>query len=65
MCDNPWKLHKANIDGIIKYDYLFKEQILDKVRVFKENLKMNVFQTEFVCEYKKDKSFFHQRRIRY
>ena len=23
MCENPYKIHKANVDGIINYDHLF------------------------------------------
>lgn len=51
MCNNAFKLNKCRIQGQIDYKQLFSKYILSKVESFKENIKVNIFQTEFICKY--------------
>lgn len=51
LCNNTYKLHKSEQEGLISYNSLFSEFIIDKVASFKENTKINIFETEFICKY--------------
>lgn len=51
LCDNPYKLHKAEQEGKISYKTLFSEFVINKVASFKENTKVNIFETQFICKY--------------
>ena len=46
---NPYKVYDLNRRGIISYNQLFSAFIFDKVESFEENLRIDLFNTDFVC----------------
>jgi len=57
MCENPYRIHSLAKDGILNYDQLFSPYVFDKINIFKENIKINIFETEFVCKYEPTRSY--------
>lgn len=58
MCENPYRIHTLSESGIIDQTLLFSEHILEKVESFKENIKINAFDTKFMCKYNKEKAYY-------
>lgn len=56
MCENPYRIHKLYLEGIIKYENLFSPFIIQKIESFKENIKINICETELVCKYDKSRA---------
>ena len=58
MCENPYKIHRLFKDGHLSINKVFSQHMLEKISSFKENIKINLYETEFVCAYDKNKSFY-------
>lgn len=54
---NSYKIFNLNSQGVIKYENIFSEYILDKIKVFKNNITPNVYDTEFVCKYESSRGY--------
>ena len=57
MCENTYRIHNLYIEGNIKYEYLFSPFVLKKIEFFKENIKINIEETELVCKYDTSRCF--------
>lgn len=57
MLENPYRINQLKNEGIIKYEYLFSPYILNKIKGFKENIKINIDETELVCKYKSSRAY--------
>lgn len=51
LVESPYRVYEKENSGLIKYDRLFSDYIFDKVKAVKENIKINAYETEFVCKY--------------
>lgn len=58
FCDSSYQTYSLIRDGHLNSKNVFSEQIFEKLAAFKENIKMNVDETEFVCEYSKDSAYY-------
>lgn len=58
LVESPYKIFKLKTEGHIDYKRLFSEYIEEKINSFKENIKINLYDTEFICEYNKERSFY-------
>ena len=59
LVQNAYKINKLHNEGHINYDKLFSKHINEKIDIFKENMKINIYQTEFMCKYDKNRSFYN------
>lgn len=50
LIENPYKIYSLERNGIIKYDNLFSQYIIDKVNSFMENIRINIQNVEFICK---------------
>lgn len=57
LIDNAYRIQDAESRGIINYDRLFSPYIFDKVNHFKENIKIDTTEVEFICKYDKEKTY--------
>ncbi|MBQ2946811.1 MAG: hypothetical protein IJE04_03055 [Bacilli bacterium] len=55
--ENPYRIYTLVNDGVLKYDKIFSQYVLQKVESFKENIKINIYETQFVCKYNSTKSY--------
>lgn len=60
MCENPYRLNQLYHDGIIKYENLFSPFITNKLEGFRENIKINIEETEMVCKYNSSRTFISE-----
>ncbi len=58
MCENPYRIHKLRTDGHLTFENFMSEHIKEKIAYFKENIKINMYETEFICAYNKTKSYY-------
>lgn len=58
MCENPYRIYQLNKQGHLKYESFISKYIMDKIRCFKENIKINLYETEFICHYDNKKAFY-------
>lgn len=63
LCANPYKINKLSNDGIISQEQLFSAHIEQKIDSFKENIKINAFETEFICKYDKRRASYNSSKI--
>lgn len=59
MSTDFYKIYKMNNEGIISYDNLFSKYIYEKIKSFKENIKINVDETLLVCKYDSSRAYLH------
>lgn len=57
LCENAYLIHKNVSNGTLKYENIFSKFILSKLDRFKDNIKINVRETEFVCKYDSSRSY--------
>ena len=57
LIEDPYRINKLRNEGILNYNSLFSSHILKKIECFKENIKINIYETEFVCKYNSTKSY--------
>lgn len=57
MVSDPYKIHKLASEGIIRYENIFSEFIMDKIKVFESNISPNIYETEFICKYESSRSY--------
>lgn len=57
LIEDPYKINKLHNEDILNYNSLFSSHILKKIEDFKENIKINIYETEFVCKYNSTKSY--------
>ena len=60
MCENPYRINQLYNDGIIKYENLFSPFIINKLEGFRENIKINIEETEMVCKYNSSRTFISE-----
>ena len=58
FCDNSYQTYCAMRDGHLNSKNIFSKQIHEKLSSFKENIKINVNETDFICEYDKEKAYY-------
>lgn len=57
LVENPYKVYKLEKEGIINYNQLFSSFIVSKVNSFRENIKLNLQDIEFICKYDSEKTY--------
>jgi len=57
LIENPYKISTLEQSGIINYDQLFSQFITEKVNSFRENIKINLPDIEFICKYEPRKTY--------
>lgn len=57
MVENPYRLNQLYTEGIIKYENLFSPFIYKKIEGFKENIRMSMIDTEFICKYNQQRAY--------
>ncbi|MBQ3021513.1 MAG: hypothetical protein IJD92_04760 [Bacilli bacterium] len=57
VVNNAYRINNLYNEGHISYNQIFSEHILDKVKIFKDNIKTNIYTTEFVCKYDSKRSY--------
>lgn len=57
IANDPYKIYTQSINGYINQELLFSTHINKKVDSFKENIKLKVDETEFICKYDKERSY--------
>jgi len=58
MCENPYRIHQQKMGGHLTYDSFISRYVKDKIKWFKENIKINLYETQFVCCYDNNKAFY-------
>lgn len=54
MINDPYRVYKANSEGIISFDQLFSKYFKDKIKWFKKNIIINVHEIDTICKYNKE-----------
>ncbi len=57
MCENAYTIYKMKQEGIISYENLFSNFILNKVENFKRNININLNDIELACKYNSNKTY--------
>ena len=57
LCNNSYRIYNAHMEGIISFDKLFSPFIFKKIEGFKNNIKLNIEETELVCKYDSSKAY--------
>lgn len=57
LIDNAYRIDDSEKKGIINYDKLFSKFIVNKIEHFKENIKIDIDNVEFICKYNKEKTY--------
>lgn len=57
MCDEEYYLWNNISKGVVDPNKLFSKHIKKKLEIFKENIKINTYKSEFVCKYKKERTY--------
>lgn len=59
LCENAYRINKGVQEGILSYDRMFSSFIFSKLERFTDNIKINTYETEFVCKYDASRNY-HQ-----
>ena len=57
IINDPYRINKLVNEGRLSYNSIFSGFISDKVETFNDNIKPNVYETEFICKYDSKRSF--------
>lgn len=57
LIDNPYRIYTLLKSCTVSTDQLFSPYILEKVNSFKDNIKVNIFETDIVCSFNKDRLY--------
>ncbi len=57
LINNPDKIYELVNQKIISYDNLFSKSILLRIALFRENLSLNIHDTQFVCKCDNERSY--------
>ena len=63
FCDSSYQTYSLIRDGHLNSKNVFSQQIFEKLASFRENIKINVNETDFICEYDKEKAFYSSKCI--
>ena len=57
IINDPYRINKLVNEGRLSYNNIFSRFISDKVEIFNDNIKPNIYETEFICKYDSKRSF--------
>lgn len=62
MCENPYRIYRNISDGHLTENSFLSKHIEEKINSFRENIKININDTEFICIYDKSKSYYSSEK---
>lgn len=57
LSENAYTINNMHNKGIIDYDKLFSPFVEEKIKSFKDNIKINIFETELVVKYNIERTY--------
>lgn len=63
LVENPLDIYNKKNNGIINFNKLFSKYTREKVAAFGDNIKIDIFSTEFICKYRSDRTYMFTDKI--
>ena len=55
---NPYRINKLENEHHIDYNLLFSQYVVDKVKSFRQNIKLDITEIQFICKYDSNRVHF-------